>query len=207
MGEIANRIVEIVHAHRDSRAWEVEHFLLDSLAVFAFPDHAQLAWAGDPEIRGAILIAEGVAADDDRVGPARYQSRDIVDHDRLAEDDSSQYVSDRAVGRAPHLLQPELLHPILVRSDGRAFYTDAVLLDRFGRFDGNSVVGLVALFDSEIVIKQIDVEIGEDEPLADPLPYDPGHFVAVDLDDGILHFDLGHGGCRFLPSLKGRVAV
>ena len=39
---------------------------------------------------------------------------------------------------------------------------------------------------------QVDVEIGQDQPLADPLPDDPGHLVAVELDDRVLHLDLGH---------------
>ena len=37
----------------------------------------------------------------------------------------------------------------------------------------------VAFLDAEVVIMKVDVEIGEDQPLADPLPDDPGHFVAA----------------------------
>ena len=67
------------------------------------------------------------------------------------------------------------------------------LLDRLGRLDRDLVVGLVAVLDAEVVIEQVDVEIGQDQPLADPLPDDPGHLVAVELDDRVLHLDLGHG--------------
>ena len=157
----------------------------------------QLAGAGDEEVGRLILVAEGVAADDDRVGPARDQPRHVLDHDRLAEDDAAQDVADRAVGRFPHLLEAEFLDPRLVGRDRRAFDADAMLLDRLGRLDRDLVVGLVALLDAEIVIEQVDVEIGQDQPLADPLPDDPGHLVAVELDDGVLHLDLRHEALRF----------
>jgi hypothetical protein len=52
----------------------------------AFEDEAQLAGAGDEEVGRAILVAESVTADDDRVGPARDQAGNVLDDDRLAED-------------------------------------------------------------------------------------------------------------------------
>ena len=48
------------------------------------------------------------------------------------------------------------------------------------------------VFDAEIVIIEIDVEVREDQALADPLPDDPRHLVAVELDKRGLHLDLGH---------------
>jgi hypothetical protein len=64
-------------------------------------------------------------------------------------------------GRLPHLLEAELLHPRLVRRDGRALDADAVLLDRVGGVDRDLVVGLVAVLDPEVVIVEVDVEIGK----------------------------------------------
>src|SRR3546814_2636280 len=37
--EVADRIVEIVHAHRDARRGELEHLLVDPRAVLAFEHH------------------------------------------------------------------------------------------------------------------------------------------------------------------------
>src|SRR3546814_19678588 len=74
---------------------------------------------------------------------------------------------------------------------------DAVLLDRIGGIDGDLVVRLVALLDGEIEVDEIDIQIGQDQLFANPLPYDAGHLVAVDLDDRRLHLDLRH---RFLMS-------
>ena len=106
---------------------EVEHLMLDLLAVLADPFHGQLALARDLEVGRLILVAEGVAADDDRVGPAGDQPRDVGDDDRLAEDDAAQDVADRAVGRLPHLLEAEFLDARLVGRDRRAFDADAML--------------------------------------------------------------------------------
>ena len=98
-------------------------------------------------------------------------------------------------GRDPHLLQAELLDPRLVRRDGRALDADAVLLDRVRRVDGDLVVGRVAVLDAEVVVVEVDVEVRVDQPVLDELPDDPGHLVAVDLDDRVLHLDLRHGDC------------
>ena len=69
---------------------------------------------------------------------------------------------------------------------------DADLLGHFGRIDGDLVVGLVALLDAEIVVEEVDVEIGMDQLVLDELPDDPGHLVAVHFDDGVGHLDFRH---------------
>ena len=63
---------------------------------------------------------------------------------------------------------------------------DADLLDRLRRFDGDLVARLVALLNAEIVVEQLDIEIGMDQLLLDEMPDDAGHLVAVHLDDRIL---------------------
>jgi hypothetical protein len=90
--------------------------------------------------------------------------------DRLAEHHAAQNVADGAVGRAPHFLEAELFHAGFVRRDGRAFHADAVMLDGFGGIDGDLVVGLVAFFDREVVVFQVDVQIGQDQLVLDELP-------------------------------------
>ena len=44
----------------------------------------------------------------------------------------------------------------------------------------------VAGFDAEVEVLQVDVEVRQDQLLADLLPDDAGHLVAVHLDDGVL---------------------
>jgi hypothetical protein len=116
-----------------------------------------------------------------------------------------QVVADGAVGRQPHLLELELLDPLLIGRDGRALDADRVLLDRLGGIDGDLVVGLVAVFQAEIVVLEVDVEVGMDELgmlahstawcllpylVLDDLPDDPGHLIAVKLHHRVLDLDL-----------------
>src|SRR5215211_1221669 len=135
-----------------------------------------------------------MTADHDRLGPARDQSRHVRDHDRLAEDDPAEDVPDRPVGRAVHLLEAEFLDARLIGRDRGALDADAVLLDRVGGVDRDLVLGLVALLDAEVVVLELDVDVGKDQLLLDEGPDDPGHLVAVELDDGVVHLDFRHGG-------------
>ena len=161
-------------------------------AVVRGERHRERARPVDLEVGGAVLVAERVTADDDRLGPARHQPRHVADDDRLAEDDAAQDVADRAVGRQPHLLEAELLDPGLVGRDRRALDADAVLLDGVGGVDGHLVVGLVAMLDAEVVVLEVDVEVRADQRVLDELPDDAGHLVAVELYDGAFDLDLGH---------------
>ena len=192
-GEIGDGIVEIVHRHRDAGARGLVDFAFDHLAVLADEFHRQRALAGKLEVGGAVLVAEGVAADDDRLGPARHQPRHVLADDRLAEHHAAEDVADGAVRRLPHLLEAEFLHPGLVRGDGGAFDADADLLDGVGGIDRDLVVGLVAVFHPEVEIHQVDIEERVDQLVLDVLPDDPGHLVAIEFDDGVGHLDFCHG--------------
>ncbi len=150
----------------------------------------ELARPRHPEVRRAVLVAEGVAADNDRIRPARDQPRHVRNDDRLAEDAAAKDVADRPIGRFPHLLEVEFRDARFVRRDRRAFDPDALLFDRIGGVDGDLVIGRVAVLDRKVVIEQLDVEIWQDQSLTDPVPDDAGHFVAVELDDRALHLDL-----------------
>ena len=166
---------------------------LDRLAaVLRGERQRQLALTGDEHVGRAVLIAERVTADHDRLRPARHQPRDVRDHDRLAEDHAAEDVPDRAVRRAVHTLQAELLHARLVGGDRRALHADAVPLDRLGRFDGDLVVGRVAALDPEVVVLQLHVQVRQDQLVPDERPDDPRHLVAVELDYRVLHLDLRH---------------
>ena len=69
---------------------------------------------------------------------------------------------------------------------------DADLLGRLRGIDGDLVAGLVAFADAEVEIHQVDIEIRMDQLVLDELPDDPGHLVAVHLDDRVGHFDFRH---------------
>ncbi len=186
-------VVEVVHRHGDAAARRLEHFPLDHLAVLAGELDGDGALAGELEVGGAVLVAVGVAADDDGLRPAGHQARHVLADDGLAEDDAAQDVADGAVGRAPHLLEAELFDAALVGGDGGALDGHAVLLGGVGGVDGDLVVGRVAVLDAEVVVFEVHVEVGVDQLVLDQLPDDACHLVAVHLDDRAGDLDLLHG--------------
>ena len=46
----------------------------------------------------------------------------------------------------------------------------------------------------QVVVFEVDVEVGVDQLVLDELPDDAGHLVAVHLDDGVATLIFGHGG-------------
>src|SRR6185369_10822541 len=90
MGEVADRRVQVVHAHGDSRPGEVEDVEVELLAILADPAHRQLARARHLEVGRAILVAESVAANHDRIGPAGNEPRHVRNHYRLAKDAAAE---------------------------------------------------------------------------------------------------------------------
>src|SRR5690606_7860932 len=134
--KVADGIVQIVHPHGNATAGEViDLFFNGFLAVLGHPFQRELALAGNAHIGGAVLIAKGVAADHDRLRPARHEARNVAADDRLTEDGAAQNVANRAIGRLPHLLQLEFLDARLIWRDRRAFHADAIFLDRLGALD------------------------------------------------------------------------
>ena len=88
--------------------------------------------------------------------------------------------------------RPNSFDPRLVGRDRRALDADPVLLDRVRGVDRDLVGGRVAALDPEVEVHELDVEVGQDQLLLDEGPDDPGHLVAVELDDRVLDFDLRH---------------
>lgn len=82
---------------------------------------------------------------------------------------------------------------MFVWGDGGAFNADAVFKDGIRCVNGDLIVGLVSVGEAQVVVLQVDVEVWVDEFVLDVLPYDARHFISVELDNGILDFDLLRG--------------
>ena len=93
----------------------------------------------------------GVPADDDGLHPAGHQPGDVLADDGLPEHGAAQDVADGAVGRAPHLLQLELLHAVLVGRDGGALDAHVVALHRLRRLHRHAVVSGVSALHAQVV--------------------------------------------------------
>ena len=111
MCEAGNGAVGVVHANHDTpTVLEIEDFEFLGLAtVLGSELHGELAVAGHDEIRGAVLIAETVTADNDGLFPAGHELGDVVDKNGGAENDTVENVTDGSVRGTVHTLQVELL--------------------------------------------------------------------------------------------------
>ena len=91
------------------------------------------------------------------------------------------------------MVEVVLGHALGVGGDGGALHCHAILLGGLGGLHCDLVVGLVALFEAQVVVFGLEVDEGEDEFVLDHLPQDAGHFVAVHFHQRGGHLYLVHG--------------
>lgn len=93
----ATHLNGVVHRQTGSRLLEVKDLqspLLSSIVgrIYEF----ELAGLRHDDVRRTVLIAVGMSTDDDGFRPPRNRLRDLLDHDRFAEDGAAEDVTDRA---------------------------------------------------------------------------------------------------------------
>ena len=120
-----------------------------------------------------------MAADNDGPGPARYHARYVLADNRFTEHGSIENITDRAVGGAPHFLQVVFFDALFIGCDGGAFNADPVFFDGFRRIDGHLIIGVVTVRDTEVMVIELYIEIGQDQLVLDESPDDPSHLVTV----------------------------
>ncbi len=193
-GEVIDGFIQVEHRHGHARIGGIEDFFFDDCAVFAFIFQRDFACRGEGEIGCAILIAIGMAAHHNRFGPARHKAGDVLADDWLAEDHTAQNIANGAIGAAIHPFEAEFLDAGLIGGDRCAFDGDAHFFGLFGGINRDLVIGAIAFLDAEIIIEQINIEIGQDQLLLDEIPDNAGHLIAIHLDDGVCDLDFAHGG-------------
>ena len=111
-----------------------------------------------------------MSTDDDWFCPTWNTSGNVFDDDWLTENDTPNYITESSVGRLPHLLQIEFLDSSFVRSDSSTFNTNFAGFDGFCGVDGYLVISRITVFDAQVVVLDVEVQVGEDE-LYDKLRY------------------------------------
>lgn len=89
MREATDGIIRVILSHGDTAALEVVDLNGLGLATSRGEDKLELTGIGDDTVLSTVLVTEGMATDDDRLGPARDKTRDLRDKDGLTEDGSS----------------------------------------------------------------------------------------------------------------------
>lgn len=88
------------------------------------------------------------------------------------------------------LLKVEFLHARLVGGDSCALNTHRVLLDSLCGVDRDLIVRLISIWQSKIIVLEVDIQVRVDKLVLDILPYNPGHLVPIQLHHRVLHRDL-----------------
>lgn len=173
--------VGVVHGQGHTRSLVVVYFqdLLWNRGVSRLVDQLQSPWAWDKGVSGLVLVGVGVSSNYYWFFPAWDQSWDSWDDNRFSEDCTTQDVSDGAVWRLPHFGEAKLLDTTFIGSDGGTLDADTVFLDGVGSIGGDFILGSITGLDGQVVVLQVDVQVGQDQLGLDPGPDDPGHFVTV----------------------------
>lgn len=115
-----------------------------------------------------------------------------------------QYVGVRASWGGLTLLEVELLDSLLVRGNCSAFDANRIFQNSLCCVDSDLVIRLVSIWQAKVVVFEVDVEVWMDELVFDVLPYYARHLISVQLDDGILDFDLGGRGGGIASTANAR---
>ena len=80
----------------------------------------------------------------------------------------------------------------MVRRDCRAFDRHTVFFCRHGRVDSNLIIGVIPMFQAQIIILCLQIDIRKKKFVLDHLPENPGHLIAVHFNKRCLHLNFSH---------------
>lgn len=95
-----------------------------------------------------------MATDDNWLRPAWDKSWDVLAQDGLTKNCATENISDRSIGRQPHLLKLEFFNALFVWCDCGALDSNVVFQNGMGSIDRNLVVGLVAIWQTQVVVSE-----------------------------------------------------
>ena len=120
--------------------------------------------------------------------PVCNQAGYISDNNRLTKYSPIKNVADSAIRAFPHLFQLKFFHPLFIGGNGGTFYTYAKFFNSIGSVNSHLVIGLVAVFYAQVIIFNIQFQVGENKFFLDKLPDNPCHFIAIQFYYRVGHF-------------------
>ncbi len=141
----------------------------------------------------SYLITKGMSADNNWLFPTWHKQWNSFAYDRFTENCTAQNVSDCSVGTKPHFFQIELFDSFLIGCDGGTFNTNIVLFDGLCRIYGHLIIGLITIWQTQVVILDFQVQVRQDEHFFDFGPNDASHFVTIQIDNWVGDFDAWSG--------------
>ena len=155
----------------------------------------QLRPAGrrNPNLRILVDIPIRMPGNGNRCLPASDIGLNPAYQNRCPEHRPVQKSPNRTVWALPHFFESIFLHPVRIRCNRCALDRHAIFFCRLRRQNGNLIVRLIPLFESQIIILRLQLDIRQQQLLLDHLPENSCHFIAVHLDKRCFHLNSIHG--------------
>ena len=138
-----------------------------------------------------VDVAVGVTGHDNGLFPGADIGFDTADKDGGAENCAVQSGTDGRVRALVHCMQIIFLDSGGIGSDCGTFDSDAEPFGRFRSLDSDLIVGLIPLFQAEVVILRLQIDERKKKVIFDHLPDDACHLISV-------HFNKRCGHSYFL---------
>ncbi len=185
-----NAFICIVHAHCNTSTFELVYFMFNDLSVFTFKFYSKLSLARNNEISCAVLITKCMASNDNWTIPIRNKTWNVFNYNWLTKYSTIKNVSNGAIRALPHLFEVELLNTRFIWCNGGTFNSHPILFDGICSINGNLVIGFISVFYPQIVIFDIQFEIGKNQFILDEFPNNSGHFISIEFNHRVVYFYL-----------------
>ena len=144
------------------------------------------------DLRSFVNVTISMSCQCDWLFPVAYAWFDALYNDRCTENRSVHDRTDRTVRTLPQFFQIVFRHAGCVWSDRCTFYSHAVFFVCQCTVNGNLVVRLISVLQSQIIVFGFQVDIREQKLILDHFPEDTGHLVSVHFNQWCCHFDFVH---------------
>ena len=191
--------IEVVHALHHSRIREFMNELSRLSAVGGRVDKFDLPRSGHDHLGILVNIAVSMTRYGDGLFPAAHNRLDALHENRRAKHCAIQHRANSPVRALPHLLQAVFLDARSVRRNRRALDGNAQPFRRFSRFDGDGIIGCIAVREAKVEVFGLQINVRANQALFDEPPDYTRHFVAVHFDERRFHLNLGHFSPRIGP--------
>lgn len=153
----------VEHAQVAAAGFQVRDLLVgDWGAIVGREADVDLAGFGHHVVLASVLVAEGVATDNDGLGPAGHEAGNVGDDDGLTENGSVQDVTDSSIGAAPHLLKAKLLDAALIGSDSGTLDANLGTEHSLSTVNGYLVIRGITALHAQVVVLGFEVDVRVD---------------------------------------------
>ena len=188
-GKTPDTFISIVHGKCNTITFKIIHFKLLSVSIFTFKRHGQFSFAFCYKISCTILITKCMTTNTNWCCPVRNQPWNIFTNDWLTKHSTIKNITDSSIWALPHLLKIKFFYTCFIRCNGCTFNTYTILFYCIGSINSYLVIGFITIFNTEIIIFNINIQIRKNQFVFNKFPDDACHFIAIQFYNRICYFN------------------